>query len=161
MPLYRVETRAGGAADGEWIGVGGVEDLEVAQVNAEWFHGYQGGGRVVDTATGQIVYTAGGGALLLYRANQRDGAYVPSGTQIAQGLVASRFYPTFQAGWPLDRALRAFITAPKPDGLNSTFEQDGYPAVFDVVLDHIRSLNRLDRLDRVDRGPGPDEEANR
>ncbi len=79
--------------------------------------------------------------LRLYRSNRRDGAYVRSGAQIAAAFVDSRFYRTFQAGWPLDRALRAFITAPKPDGLNSTFEEDGYPAVFDAVLDHIRSLD--------------------
>jgi hypothetical protein len=80
--------------------------------------------------------------LLLYRSNRRDGAYVRSGAQIAEAFIASRFYTTFRAGWPLDRALRAFITAPEPGGLNSTFEEDGYPAVFDVVLDHIRSLDR-------------------
>jgi|SRR6266540_6452956 hypothetical protein len=79
--------------------------------------------------------------LLLYRSNRRDGAYVRSGAQIAKAFVNSRFYSTFQAGWPLDRALRAFITAREPDGLNSTFEEDGYPTVFDVVLDHIRSLD--------------------
>ena len=49
--------------------------------------------------------------LLLYRSNRRDGAYVRSGAQIAKAFVNSRFYSTFQAGWPLDRALRAFITA--------------------------------------------------
>src|SRR6266567_2578324 len=80
--------------------------------------------------------------LLLYRSNRRDGAYVRSGAQIAEAFVNSPFYRTFQAGWPLDRALRAFITAPEPDGLNSTFEEDGYPAVFDAILDHIRSLDR-------------------
>lgn len=90
--------------------------------------------------------------LLLYRCNRRDGAYVRSGAQIAEAFVDSRFYRTFQAGWPLDRALRAFITAPEADGLNSTFEEDGYAAVFDVVLDHIRSL---------DRGPAAAEERDR
>lgn len=90
--------------------------------------------------------------LLLYRSNRRDGAYVRSGAQIAEVFVDSRFYRTFQAGWPLDRALRAFITAPEPDGLNSTFEEDGYPPVFDVVLAHIRSL---------DRGRGTAEEGDR
>jgi len=79
--------------------------------------------------------------LRLYLANRRDQAYSLDAATIAERFGATRFYSNFQAGWPLDRAWRVFITASEPDGLGSTFEEDDYPAVFDVVLDHLRDLD--------------------
>lgn len=82
--------------------------------------------------------------LALWRHNRLDQPYTLTGEQLARQFAASRFHQLFVDGWPLDRALRGFLTAGESDGgLASTFDEAGYPAVLEAVLDHVRDLPPL------------------
>ncbi len=73
-----------------------------------------------------------------------DQRYTLTGEQLARAFAASRFHQMFLDGWPLDRALRGFVTANESaGGLASTFDEAGYPAVLEAVLDHVRDLPPL------------------
>lgn len=82
--------------------------------------------------------------LSLWRHNRLDQPYALTAEQLARQLVASRFHQMFCDGWPLDRALRGLLTAGEQDGgLASTFDEAGYPAVLEAVLEHVRDLPPL------------------
>jgi hypothetical protein len=73
----------------------------------------------------------------LWKDNRLDGAYELAEQEIADRFLASQFGNPDECPWPLDRALRAFITEHEPDGLSSVFENDdpGYDRVVHLVLD--------------------------
>ena len=82
--------------------------------------------------------------LALWRHNRLDQPYTLTGEQLARAFAVSRFHQMFADGWPLDRALRGFLTAGESDGgLASTFDEADYPAVLEAVLDHVRGLPPL------------------
>lgn len=72
----------------------------------------------------------------LWKGNKIDAEWVMSNDDIAAGFLKSKWAQNFELGWPLDRALRAYITDGEPTGLDSVFE-DGdldYDVVYELVL---------------------------
>jgi len=77
----------------------------------------------------------------LWKDNRIDGEWELSEQEVADRFLASRWaQESWAQGWPLDRALRAFLTAgPEDEGLASVWDEGeggttDYDRVFDLVL---------------------------
>lgn len=72
----------------------------------------------------------------LWKNNKLNEEYELPFVVIYQGFKKSKFYDWVVKGfWQMDRALRGYLTAGEPEGLQSTFEEDDYEDLFDYVIE--------------------------
>ena len=77
----------------------------------------------------------------MWKENKLDQEWEMDNDDIAIKFWLSKPYRELVAScWPLDRAIRAFLTDPK-DGLNSVFDEKEYEELYDVVRESWPSMD--------------------